>query len=317
MNRRAEKDVPGRTRLQFADIFPLIKKTYHAWSAHDPFRQSAVIAYYAIFSLPGLLVIIIALAGFVFGAEAVTGQLSAQIGSLMGQETAKQIEEMVAKASISDKSFWATIIALITIIIGGTAVFAQLQKSLNLIWEVEEVKEKPKRQFFRFLKTRLLSFGLVLSLGFMMIISLLATTIIALVGEWFKGRLPETTLIILPFLDFIFSFCILTTFFALMFKFLPDAKINWRQVWIGSIGTSLLFALGKFALGLYFGKAEPASNYGAAGSVILIMLWVSYSCMIFFFGAEFTKQQTEYVGKGIAPKEHAVKDSDAAAKIKK
>jgi len=301
-------------RLRVRDLPLMLKQTFQKWNEHDPFRQGAVIAYYAIFSLPALLVIIIAVAGFVFGREAVTGQLSTQIGQLMGQDTAKQIQDMIASASISKRSIWATILALVTLLLGATGVFAQLQKSLNFIWEV---KAEPKKQWLGYLQSRLLSFGMVLSLGFLLIISLVITTLIALVGDWLKAHLPEIALILLQFLNFIFSFGVITVFFAVMFKFLPDAKIRWKDVWLGAIITSLLFSIGRFALGFYFGKVNPGSTYGAAGSVILIMLWVFYSCMIFFFGAEFTRQYAEYRGKTVQPSEHAVKDEEAHIKIKK
>lgn len=292
---------------------PVLKSAFKSWNARDPFRQSAVIAYYAIFSLPALLVIIIAVAGFVVGKEAVTGQLSSQIGSMMGADTAKQIEDMISHASISDKSVLATILAVITLLIGATGVFAQLQKSLNIIWEVKP--SEGKKAFFKLLQTRLLSFGMILSIGFLLIISLVITSVISLFGEWLKGLMPELAVIILQAINFILTFGIITLLFALIYKFLPDAKIRWRDVWLGGILTSLLFSLGKLALGLYFANAKPTSAYGAAGSVVLIMLWISYSCMIFFFGAEFTHQSMIVKGKEVMPVEGAVKKEDTGKNI--
>ena len=290
-----------------------MKNTFHAWVDHDPFRQSAVIAYYAIFSLPALLVIVIALAGFAFGADAVTGQLSSQIGNMMGQDTAKQIQDMVAHASISNKSLLASILAVITLLIGSTVVFAQLQKSLNRIWEV---KPSAQKAFWQFIKTRLLSFGLILSIGFLLIISLLVSTILQLVNDWFTQHLPGLAVVILQATNFIASFIIITILFALIFKVLPDVQIKWKDVWMGSIVTSLLFSAGKFLLGFYFSKAHPSSSYGAAGSVILIMLWVFYSCMILYFGAEFTREHAKLKGKKIRPLGIAEKDPEAQIKLK-
>lgn len=312
----AEKKDRSRSIIHFSlsDAIPILKNTFKVWSAHDPFRQSAAMAYYAIFSLPALLVIVIAAAGFIAGEQAITGQLSAQFSKLMGQDTALQIQEMVAHASIDDKSIWATMLAVIILLIGATGVFAQLQKAFNVIWEVKAV---PNKGIVSFLQTRLISFGMIISIGFLLIISLVVTTLITLVGVWLQKQIPGMAIIILQIVNFILSTALTVLLFALMFKFLPDAKINWRDVWGGAIVTALLFSLGKFALGLYFGKAQPTETYGAAGSVILIMLWVFYSCIILFFGAEFTRQNVEWQGRSVKPRQHAVKDPEAELLLKK
>lgn len=284
------------------DIISITKKTFSAWFAADPFRQSAVVAYYAIFSIPALLVIIIACAGFFFGEEAVHGEISNQIGGAVSEDAAKQIEEIVAKSSEKKSSIIATIVSFITLLLGSTAVFAQMQVSLNQIWEV---KPKAKQKWIKTLKDRLFSFGLIISIGFLLLISLLLSAALTAFSGWIKNHLPDFMLVVFRALDFILSFFIITVLFGLMFKILPDAKIRWKNLWIGSMVTSVLFIIGKFALGFYFGKAEPASAYGAAGSIILIMLWVSYSCMVVFLGAEFTKQYTVHHDGKIIP------DSDA------
>lgn len=296
-----------RIRKVFHHIWTILKKTFVAWNAADPFRQSAVIAYYAVFSIPSLLVIIIAFAGFAFGKEAVQGEVSKQISSIMGMETARQIEDFIANAGREKNSLIATIVGIFTLIMGAIGVFVQLQTSLDQIWEV---KIKPeitgRKKWIKLLKDRLLSFGLVLSIGFLLLISLVLTTALAAFGEWIKRHMPEFTLSLFQVVNFTISFCIITVLFAMMFKILPDAKVKWQDVWIGAMFTTGLFILGKYALGIYFGTAEPASTYGAAGSVILIMLWVSYSCMIVFFGAEFTKQHAIHFGRGIEPAKDAV-----------
>ena len=281
----------------------ILKKTALAWNAADPFREAAVISYYAIFSIPALLVIIIAAAGLVFGKEAVSGHISSQISSAMGADTATQVEEIVAKASETKTSIWASIIGVITLILGATGVFAQLQKSLNLIWEVEA---RPKKAWLKSLKDRLFSFGLILSIGFLLLISLLISAGLSAFSDWIKAYLPDFMMFIFRLLSFIISFGVITVLFTLMFKILPDVKIKWKNVWIGAMITALLFIVGKFALGLYFGKAEPGSTYGAAGSIILIMLWVNYSSMIVFFGAEYTKQFSLECGEKIEAKKDAV-----------
>ena len=281
----------------------IIKKTSLAWNAADPFREAAVISYYAIFSIPALLVIVIAAAGLVFGRDAVSGHISSQISLVMGADTAKQVEEIVAKASETKTSIWASIIGFVTLILGATGVFAQLQKSLNLIWEVEA---RPKKAWLKSLKDRLFSFGLILSIGFLLLISLLVSAALSAFSDWIKVYLPDFMVFIFRVLSFVISFSVITVLFTLMFKILPDVKIRWKNVWIGAMITTLLFIAGKFALGLYFGKAEPASTYGAAGSVILIMLWVNYSSMIVFFGAEYTKQFALHQGEKIQAKKDAV-----------
>ncbi len=286
----------------FGDLWSITKKTFSAWNAADPFRQSAVIAYYAIFSIPALLVIIITLAGFAFGREAVQGEISNQIGQAIGEGTAKQVEEMIAKAGEQKNSIWATIISVITLILGSTGVFAQLQVSLNQIWEV---KVTAKKKWLKTIKDRLFSFGLIISIGFLMLISLLLSAGLSAFSEWIKAHLPDFMLFVFRFINFLLSFGITAILFGLMFRILPDARIRWKDVIIGSIVTSLLFVLGKFALGIYFGKANPGSTYGAAGSIVLLMLWVSYSCMILFFGAEFTKQFAVHFGRKIEPTKDA------------
>ncbi|WP_337044999.1 YihY/virulence factor BrkB family protein [Emticicia sp. 17c] len=289
------------------NLWLITKKSFTAWNAADPFRQSAIIAYYAIFSIPSLLVIIIAFAGFVFGREAVQGEVSNQIASIMGTDTAKQIESIIAKAGEQKNSIWATIIGIISLILGAIGVFLQLQTSLNQIWEVKVKPElKGKAKWLKLIKDRLFSFGLILSIGFLLLVSLILTTALAAFGTWIKAHLPDVILFLFQFINFVISFVIITVLFALMYKILPDAKIKWKDVWIGAMVTTLLFTIGKYALGIYFGKAEPGSTYGAAGSIILVMLWVSYSCMIVFFGAEFTKQFATHFGRGIEPSKDAI-----------
>jgi membrane protein len=292
-----------RIQQFFSDLWKITKNTFKAWMKADPFRQSAVIAYYAIFSIPALLVILISVAGFVFGKEAVQGRISGQISSAIGSETALQIEEMIANASEQENSLLATVISVITLILGATGVFAQLQVSLNLIWEVRvEVKKK----WLKTLRDRLFSFGLILSIGFLMLVSLLLTTLLTAFSDWIKVHLPDFVMVVFQLINFIVSFGVITVLFALMFKILPDVRIRWKDVWIGAMVTTLLFIAGRFGLGFYFGKAQPGSTYGAAGSIVLIMLWVSYSCMIVFLGAEFTKQFATYFGRKIVPTKNAV-----------
>ena len=211
----------------------------------------------------------------------------------MGSDTADQIQSIVMIASKSKDSLWATIMGIAIIIFGATGVFAQLQKSLNTIWEVKA--SATKSGILSFLKTRIFSFGLIVSIAFLLLVSLVVSSMLSAFSSWVVQNWSESLLIMFQILSFIFSLGIIAVLFALMFKFLPDAKIRWSTVWIGAVVTSMLFVIGKTALGLYFGKADPGSGYGAAGSIILILLWTSYSSMIVFFGAEFTKVYSDFI----------------------
>jgi membrane protein len=286
----------------------LFKKSFKNWFKRDPFRESSLIAYNAIFSLPGLLVVIITLAGYFFGEESVSGTLHKEIARAMGSDTADQIQEMIIMANRSKDSLVASIIGIVTILIGATGVFVQFQKSLNIIWEVRATTAK--KGIWPFLKTRLFSFGLIISIAFLLLISLVLSSLLSALSSWVMEHWSESLLLLFTILNFVFSLAIITVLFAIMFKILPDAKIKWNLVWTGAFVTSLLFVIGKSALGLYFGKAHPGSGYGAAGSVILILLWTSYSSMIVFFGAEFTKVYSDYFYGEVTPSEYAFKEKN-------
>jgi membrane protein len=295
-------------KLKLKAIPGVLKSAFKEWNAMDPFRQSAIIAYYAIFSLPGLLVLIITVAGAIWGIDAVNSRLFDQVAQTMGSDTAEQMKTMVEKASLSKDSVWATVIGVVTIVVGATGVFAQFQKTLNIIWEV---KADPKKSgIWSVVKSRLLSFGLIISIAFILLISFVITSMLTVLSDWMKYHFPEALMVLFFVLNFLLSLVIVSFLFALMFKFLPDAKIKWRHVWFGAIVTGLLFELGKWALGLYFGKAHPGQSYGAAASIILILLWVSYSSMIVFFGAEFTKAHANEMDGAVRPDENARRDAE-------
>ncbi len=293
-------------KIPFKNIYLILKKALKEWWAKDPFRESAIIAYYAIFALPGLLVVILTSAGYFFGNDAVNNHITAQFTSTMGADTALQVQNIILQASEAKNSVPATIIGIIIMIVGATTVFAQFQKSLNTIWEVKS--DESKYGIWSFIRIRLFSFGLIITIAFLLIVSLVISALLSAFGNWLSGHFSETFFMALQVVNIVFSFMILTVLFALMFKFLPDAKIKWKHVWIGSIVTSFLFEIGKFGLGLYFGKLNPGDGYGAAGSIILIMLWVSYSSMIVFFGAEFTRAYADFISGRVVPKEIAKSD---------
>ena len=283
----------------------LLKTALKEWWAKDPFKESAVIAYYAIFSLPGLLVVIITIAGYFFGADEVNNHVASQISSALGADTAKQIQDMIATASRSKNSIWATIIGVITILIGATGVFAQFQKSLNIIWEVKT--DSSKSGIWSLIRGRLFSFGLLVAIAFIMMVSFIVTSLLSAMGEWLSSHFSDSLLVIIKVVNLIISGLIIAFLFAIMFKFFPDAKVKWNHVWRGSIVTAILFLLGMYGLSLYFGKADPGNGYGAAGSIILILLWVSYSSMIVFYGAEFTHAFAVQQDGYIPPDKNAVK----------
>ncbi|MDX2002823.1 MAG: YihY/virulence factor BrkB family protein [Chitinophagales bacterium] len=284
------------------NFWSILKSAYKEWNSDDPFALGAVTAYYAIFSLPALLVIIITVAGFVFGQEAVTGQVSGQISEFVGPDSAKSVEEMIKSTTEYGTSWWAVVLGVVTLIFGATGVFYQLQKQLNRIWGLEV---EPKRAWVKLIKDRATSLGVILAIGFLLLISLMLTSVLSVLSKWIEAQLPDIFLYGFFVFDFLFSASIITLLFAMIFKILPDAHIPWRATWIGAAMTTLLFLLGKFALGIYFGQADPASAYGAAGSVVLILLWVNYSSLILFFGAEFTQVYARHKGIKIRPKAHA------------
>jgi membrane protein len=272
--------------LHLKNILTVSRTAYKEWMSKDPFRESAVIAYYSIFSLPGLLVVIVTCAGYFLGGEAVNNHLTAQITGTLGAQTADQIHDIIVKASEAKNSLWAAIIGVVTIIVGATGVFAEFQKALNTIWQVKT--DKSKSGLWLVIRVRLFSFGLIISIAFLLIVSLVVSAMLSALGHWLSRHFADSFVITLQVVNSVASLIILAGLFGLMFKVFPDAKIKWRHVWVGSLVTAFLFDIGKFALGFYFGKANPGIGYGAAGSVILIMLWVSYSSMIVFYGAEFT-----------------------------
>lgn len=283
----------------------VMKMAFKKWWSRDPFRESAVIAYGAIFSLPGLMVVIVSLGGIYFGSELINKHLHENIAKTMGVDTANQIQEMIIYAMKSKDSVWATVIGLIIILIGATGVFVQLQKSLNIIWEV--VTEPGKSGLWKLIRMRLFSYGLILSIAFLLLISLIITSLLAAAGEWIRQHWSTSLIWLFHVFNTIASLVFITLLFAMMFKILPDAKIKWRFVWVGAFITTILFMLGKSLLGLYFGKADPGSGYGAAGSVILVLLWTSYSSMIFFYGAEFTKAYAQQYYGPVPANEVAIK----------
>ncbi len=292
-------------KFRFKDFGGILKKTFKVWNAKDPFRESSIIAYYAIFSIPALLVIVVTIAGVFLGRDTVNNYLYSQINTAIGKTSADAINSMIVKAAETGNSLTATIMGIVTLLLGATGVFVQLQKSLNIIWEV---KADPKKQnIWVTIKTRLFSFGLIISIGFLLLVSLIVTSLLSVLTNNLHSGWPGGIMFLYYVVNFIVSLAIISVLFGLILKVLPDVRIGWRFVRLGAVLTGLLFVMGKFALGIYFSSADPASVYGAAGSIILILLWVSYSSMILFFGAEFTKVYSDFCEAKAPAKSIAVK----------
>lgn len=278
-------------------MWRLMKDAASDWSRDRAPRLGAALAYYTVFSLVPFLVVVIAVIGLVFGEVAAQSAILSQIAELVGEQTAAAIKDMIQRADQPSTGLFATAVAVATLLIGASGVFGQLQDALNTVWGVEP---KEGRGVWGFIKDRFLSFVAVLGTGFLLLVSLILNSALSALGKWFNGLLPLPE-IVLQVMNFAVSFVIITGLFALIFKVLPDAKVAWRDVWIGAALTSALFTIGKFALGVYLGKSNVASAYGAAGSLVLVLLWVYYSAQILLYGAEFTQVYANRVGERIVP----------------
>ncbi len=284
-------------------VWRLLKETFAEWNQDKAERLAAALAYYTMFSLAPLLVIVIAIAGLVFGQEAARGNIVGQIQGLVGREGAQFIQAAIQNASKPKSGGTiASIISVVVLLFGASWVFGALQDALNTIWEVQP---KPGRGVITIIRTRFLSFAMILGIGFLLLVSLVVSAALAAVFNLIGKLLPAFSFL-LPTANFVISFAVITLLFALIYKVLPDVKIVWRDVWIGSAMTSLLFTIGKSLLGLYLGNGSFGSTYGAAGSLVIILAWVYYSAQILFFGAEFTKVYTKRYGSQIVPDENAV-----------
>jgi membrane protein len=273
--------IPRRART----LFQFGKQAVSEWSEDNAPTFAASLSYYTLFSIAPLLVIAVSVAGMVFGEEAARGQLQAQLQDMVGQDSAEIIGQMMISARKPETGILATAIGLIALVFGATGVFVQLQDALNHIWDV---KPKPRNGVLAFLRSRFLSFAMVLGIGFLLLVSLVVSAVLAALGAFFEHLLPGWS-VLWQGVNLLISFGVITVLFAMMYKLLPDTHVDWRDVWLGASVTSLLFSLGKFGIGLYLGRSAVASSYGAAGSLAVVLLWVYYSAQILFLGAEFTQ----------------------------
>ena len=272
--------------MQIKHFYSLAKKSVQAWLGDYASSMGAAIAFYTVFSLAPLVLIVIGIAGFFWGEDAVRGELMRQIGGMVGENGAAAIEGVVRSgAEAPDQGIAATALSVVFLAIGATRVFAELQSALDRIWEVP-ARER-KTGVWNVLRIRLLSFGLVLSLAFLLLISLVVSTLLSAFGGWLGGLMPGWELI-LQLLNILVSFSILVVLFAMIYKFMPQAEVAWKDVWTGAFVTALMFEAGKLLIGLYVGKSAVASSYAAAGSLVVVLIWVYYAAQVFLLGAEFT-----------------------------
>jgi membrane protein len=280
----------------------LVKETFSEWSAAKAPRLGAALSYYTVFSLAPVLLVVIAVAGFFLGPEAAQGRLTEQLTGLLGQDAASVVQGMLAKAGERKAGIIATAIGLATLLAGATGVMLELQGALNTVWEVVP---KPGRGIKGILKDRALGLALVISIGFLLLVSLVLSAALAAFSGLLESIMPGA--VVLGYvLNNAVSIFVIGAFFALLFKALPDAKIAWRDVWVGSLVTSFMFHIGKFAIGLYLGKASVGSAFGAAGSLAILLIWIYYSSQIVLLGAEFTRVYANRYGSRVVPDANAL-----------
>src|SRR5690606_5545067 len=271
--------------MRFRDYLTLTRDSVKAWQEDYAASLGAAIAFYTAFSIAPLMIIIIAIAGYVWGEDAVRGELIRQLGSVVGSDAAAGIQALIRNADRPHQGITATFISVGILVWGATRVFAELQTALDRIWKVPQAARQ--KGIWNTIRTRLLSFGLVLGLAFLLIVSLVVSTSLAALGQWAGGLFPAMEAM-LQLANTLITFCITTFLFAMIFKFMPQATIAWRDVWIGAIVTAVLFELGKVLIGLYVGKSASVSTLAAAGSLIVLLIWVYYAAQVFLLGAEFT-----------------------------
>lgn len=283
-------------------VWRLLKDTVVQWTEDQPFQLAAALSYYTLFSLAPLLIVVIAIAGLAFGHDAAQERIAETLQGLMGLESAQAIQSIVQNASRRPETgLLSSVVGIGILLIGAGGVVGQLQTSLNTIWGVAA---KPGQAIWGFLRQRFVSFAMILGIGFLLVVSLAASAILTTLTQFAGARLGATAFLAHS-LDLVISFIFVTALFAMIYKFLPDVRIEWRDVGVGAALTSLLFTIGKILIGIYLGTSGVTSAYGAAGSLITVLLWVYYSSLIFFLGAEFTQVYAREYGSGVVPAENA------------
>jgi len=284
-------------------VWSVIKETVSDWQDDKAATLAAALAYYTLLSIAPLIVLAVAVVGLAFGEDAARGQISEQISGLVGAQAGEAVEAIARNARAPEAGVISTVIGIVVLMFGASGVFGELQTSLDTIWEVEP---KPGRGIVGVIKDRFFSFTMVLGVAFLLLVSMVLSAAIASFGHFLEGALPGGE-VLWSVLNLALSFGIITLLFALIYKVIPDAKIQWRDVWVGAGVTALLFSIGKLLVGLYLGKSTFVSSYGAAGSVVALVVWVYYSSQIVFLGAELTQVYARRFGSGIEPGKEAVR----------
>ena len=292
------------TKKQIAkDAWSMLVQTFDEFNTDNAIKLSASLSYYTIFSLPPLLIIILSVFSFFFGKDAVTGKFFGQINGMVGNQAALQIQATIKNIELSDSNVFAATFGGIMLLVGASGVFAEIQSSINFIWGL---RAKPNKGIVKFVKNRLMSFSMIASVGFLLMVSLMVNTVMDIINARLLVYFPDITVYIFYIFNILLLFFTTTILFAVIFKTLPDGEIVWKDALIGSSFTSLFFMIGKFAIGFYLGSSTVATVYGAAGSVVIILVWVYYSAIILYFGAEFTKVYANSHGNKIIPNAYAV-----------
>jgi membrane protein len=281
----------------------LLRDTVQEFINDNAIKFSASLAYYTVFSLPPLLIVVISLSGLFYGKEAVQGKVYAQITDIVGPDTALQIEQMIKDVRLKGNTHLSTLIGMIVLVIGATGVFTEIQDSINIIWGV---KAKPKRGWLKIIVNRIISFSMIISIGFVLLVSLIMNALMLMLSTKLTSYFPVLTLDLLHVFNFILTFGIITLLFSIIFKFLPDAYIRWKDVGVGALATAVLFIIGKFAITFYLAQTDFATANGTAGSIVVLLIWIYYSSVILFLGAEFTQVYSHRYGRKIIPTEYAV-----------
>jgi len=281
----------------------ILKETYSNFADNKALRMSAALAYYTIFSIAPILIIIISLCDVFYGKAAIEGSIYGHIKTFVGSAAALQIEDIIRNATTSNKVTWASVLGVVSLLIAATGVFGEIQDSINQIWRL---KAKPKKGWLKLISNRILSFSMVVSIGLIPLVSLVVNSVLDFLGGQLSTFLPHEALYVAYFINMFITFVTISLLFGVIFKVLPDARIKWRDITVGAVATAILFMIGKFTIGFYLSHSHVGNSYGAAGSVILILLWVYYSAAILDFGAAFTSVYTRHKGRGIYPNDYAV-----------
>lgn len=291
-----------KKKLSFKGIWDVIKKTVTNFGTYHLPRHSAALSYYTIFAFAPLLVVLVAVGSMVFGHEMVQGKVNSTLADFLGESTAVELQQVIAKASLQGKSEWAAIIGAATLLFAASSVFGQIQESLNAIWGV---RARAKRGWLRLIKKRLLSFSIIASLGFLLLVSLAISAALDAFGTRLKEYFPDASIVLFYIINSVIILAVVTLIFAVIFRYLPDTNTPWKDIWGGAIITGLLFLLGKFAISVYLSRANLGATYGAAGAIVVLLVWVYYSALILYFGAAITRNWVERFGEGIKPDEDA------------